>query len=80
MWCGTSMVMRKGKNVCSGTCRRRKHEMQKYLDAVYTNVKKMVKWEDEGIYKGMKRDVIKQGQNVEVFADWLGKRSTKKLE
>jgi hypothetical protein len=54
--------------------------MQKYLDAVYTNVKKMVKWEDEGIYKGMKRDVIKQGQNVEVFADWLGKRSTKKLE
>jgi hypothetical protein len=53
--------------------------MQKYLDAVYTNVQKMVKLPDEDIYKGMKRDVIRQGQNVEVFADWLGKRYKKKL-
>lgn len=73
--CNEPMKQRGGKNVCSGTCRRRKHEMNKYFDAVYENVKRMVKCTNDKVYEGMKRDVKRSGQNVVVFEDWLSKRS-----
>lgn len=73
--CDKQMTPRLGKNVCSATCRVKKHSMNKYFDTVYRNVKQMVKWEDDRVYTAIKKDLKSNGGNVKVFEDWVGKRS-----
>lgn len=67
---------RRGKSVCSTTCRVNKHNAFKYYDTLFKDLEMLNKnenkgWDKEKIFDGIKFLEKKKGQTLRVFEVWM---------
>jgi hypothetical protein len=75
--CNNDFEARKGKEVCSTTCRVDKKRAFDYFDAVLKQLKSITDWEQEKCLDGIKDDERKRKRPIRIFEAWVIKRKLK---
>jgi hypothetical protein len=71
--CDKEMGSRRGKIVCSITCRVEKKHAFDYFSAVLSNLKKMTNYTTERCIEGIREDEIKRKRPIRIFDAWVAK-------
>jgi predicted nucleic acid-binding Zn ribbon protein len=75
--CNKEFESRKGKLVCSTTCRVDKKRAFDYFDAVLKQLKSITDFETEKCLEGIKNDERKRKRAIRIFDAWVEKRKLK---
>jgi hypothetical protein len=77
LMCDKIIETRKGKEVCSTTCRVDKKRAYDYFDAVLVQLKSITKLENKECLEGIRKDEIKRKRPLRIFNAWIVKRGLK---
>jgi hypothetical protein len=69
--CNNETESRKGKQVCSTTCRVDKKRAFDYFDAVFKQLKNMTDYDNDKILEGIRSDEKKQKRPIRIFEAWV---------
>lgn len=72
--CNNDIGTRKGKVVCSTTCRVNKKKAFDYFDEVFRLVMKMSEMNEKECLDGIRKDEVKLGRPLRFFDAWAEKR------
>jgi len=75
--CNNSFEKRKGKEVCSITCRVDKKRAFDYFDAVLVQLKSITEFDTAQCLEGIKSDEKKRKRPIRIFDAWVLKRGLK---
>ena len=69
--CDKDMGIRKGKEVCSTTCRGHKKKAFDYFNSLYNQLKRISGNSDAECLKAILADEKKQKRSIRIFAAWV---------
>jgi len=75
--CNNEYESRKGKEVCSITCRVDKKRAFDYFDAVLKQLRSITEWDNAKCLEGIKADEKKSKRPIRIFDAWVLKRGLK---